>query len=119
MLYVLTYYILSTCDKNTNLAILGELATSIAHEINQPLAVMQMRASMMMDKNNYTYDFKKKNDFSDYQFTSSWENNYKSWKDNQLIPVMFIKYEDLLKETISVFKEIIEFINKLTNNKYL
>ena len=37
-------------EKNTNLAILGELATSIAHEINQPLAVMQMRASMMMDK---------------------------------------------------------------------
>ena len=73
--------------------------------------------SMMMDKNNYTYDFKKKNDFSDYQFTSSWENNYKSWKDNQLIPVMFIKYEDLLKETFSVFKEIIEFINKLSNNK--
>ena len=37
-------------EKNTNLAILGELATSIAHEINQPLAVMQMRASMLMDK---------------------------------------------------------------------
>ena len=30
---------------------------------------------------------------------------------------MFIKYEDLLKETFSVFKEIIEFINKLSNNK--
>ena len=37
-------------EKNTNLAMLGELATSIAHEINQPLAVMQMRASMLMDK---------------------------------------------------------------------
>ena len=73
--------------------------------------------NMMIDKNNYTYDFKKKNDFSDYQFTSSWENNYKSWKDNQLIPVMFVKYEDLLKETFFVFKEIIEFINKLSNNK--
>ena len=65
---------------------------------------------MMTDKNNYIYDLKKKNDFSDYQFTSSWENNYKSWKDNQLLPVKFIKYEDLLKETFSVFKEIIEFI---------
>ena len=37
-------------EKNTNLAVLGELATSIAHEINQPLAVMQMRARMLMDK---------------------------------------------------------------------
>ena len=41
-------------EKNTNFAILGELATSIAHEINQPLAVMQMRASMMMDKGEKT-----------------------------------------------------------------
>ncbi|MEC8190081.1 MAG: HAMP domain-containing sensor histidine kinase, partial [Verrucomicrobiota bacterium] len=37
-------------EKNTNFAILGELATSIAHEINQPLAVMQMRTSMMLDE---------------------------------------------------------------------
>lgn len=37
-------------ENNANLAILGELATSIAHEINQPLAVMQMRTSMMLDE---------------------------------------------------------------------
>ncbi len=37
-------------ENNSNLAILGELATSIAHEINQPLAVMQMRTSMMLDE---------------------------------------------------------------------
>ena len=34
-----------------------------------------------------------------------------------LLPVKFLKYEDLLSETFFVFKEIIEFINKLTNNK--
>ena len=45
------FEISAQAEKNTNLAILGELATSIAHEINQPLAVMQMRASMMTDKN--------------------------------------------------------------------
>ena len=44
------FEISATAEKNTNLAILGELATSIAHEINQPLAVLQMRAGMMMDK---------------------------------------------------------------------
>ena len=33
------------------------------------------------------------------------------------MPVKFLKYEDLLNETFFVFKEIIEFINKLTNNK--
>ena len=44
------FEISANAEKNTNLAILGELATSIAHEINQPLAVLQMRAGMMMDK---------------------------------------------------------------------
>jgi len=73
--------------------------------------------NVMQNESNYTYDFKKKNDYSDYQFISSWERNYQSWKKNKLIPVKFLKYEDLLQETFYVFKEIIEFIDKLTNNK--
>ena len=72
---------------------------------------------VMQDQNNYTYDFKKKNDYSDYQFISSWEKNYQSWKNNNSIPIKFFKYEDLLKETFSVFKEIINFIDKISNNK--
>ena len=42
------FEISAQAEKNTNLAILGELATSIAHEINQPLAVLKMRTSMML-----------------------------------------------------------------------
>ena len=57
-------------------------------------------------------NFKKKKDYSDYQFISSWEFNYQSWKNNSLLPIKFLKYEDLLSETFFVFKEIIEFINK-------
>ena len=72
---------------------------------------------VMQDENSFTYDFKKKNDYSDYQFISSWEKNYQSWKNNRLIPVKFLRYEDLLNETFFVFKEIVEFIDKLTNNK--
>lgn len=45
-----TFEINAKAEKNSNLAILGELATSIAHEINQPLAVMQMRISMLLDE---------------------------------------------------------------------
>ena len=72
---------------------------------------------VMQNEKNYIYDFKKKNDYSDYQFISSWEKNYQSWKNNRLIPIKFLKYEDLLNETFFVFKEIVEFIDKLTNNK--
>jgi len=73
--------------------------------------------SVMQDENNFTYDFKKTDDYSDFQFISSWEKNYQSWKNNRVIPIKFLKYEDLLKETFFVFKEIIEFIDKLINNK--
>ena len=72
---------------------------------------------VMQDKKNFTYDFKKRRDYSDYQFISSWELNYQSWKNNNLLPIKFLKYEDLLSETFFVFKDIVEFIDKLTNNK--
>ncbi len=73
--------------------------------------------SVMQDEKNFTYDFKKTNDYSDYQFVSSWEKNYQSWKNNRLFPIKFLKYEDLLKETFFVFKEVVEFIDMLINNK--
>ena len=72
---------------------------------------------VMQDEKNFTYDFKKGNDYSDYQFISSWEKNYQSWKNNKLIPIKFIRYEDLVKETFFVFKEVVEFVDKLINNK--
>ena len=39
--------------------------------------------NFMVDEKKFTYDFFKKNDYSDFQFISSWENNYKSWKENK------------------------------------
>ena len=54
--------------------------------------------------------------YSDFQFISSWSTNYKSWKIQKKIPIKIIKYENLLNETFYVFKDIIKFINKITNN---
>ena len=74
----------------------------------------------MMNEKKFTYDFHSVKDYSDFQFISSWENNYKSWKNQSLIPVKFIKYEDLIDKTFIIFKEIVEFINELSNveNKF-
>ena len=73
--------------------------------------------NFMTNEKKFTYDFLKKNDYSDFQFISSWENNYKSWKNNKIIPIKIVKYEDLEKETFFVFKEIINFISELMNNQ--
>ena len=65
----------------------------------------------------FIYDFNKENDYSDFQLISSWENNYQSWKNNKVLPIKFIRYEDLEKETFKVFKNIIEFISSITGDK--
>ena len=47
------FEIMSQSERTASLAVLGELATSIAHEINQPLAVIQMRAAMILENSEY------------------------------------------------------------------
>ena len=71
----------------------------------------------MMNEKKFIHDYYKENDYSDFQFISSWEKNYKSWIDQSSFPVKIIKYEDLYNETFNVFKNLIKFIDKTTNNK--
>ena len=69
--------------------------------------------------NKYIYDVHKikEDQYSNFQFISSWNMNYKSWNIQKKIPIKIIKYEDLLKETFIVFKDIVEFVNKTLNIK--
>jgi hypothetical protein len=71
----------------------------------------------MMSEKKFIHDYHKENDYSDFQLISSWEKNYKSWFDQSSFPVKIIKYEDLHNETFNVFKNLIKFIDKTTNNK--
>ena len=67
----------------------------------------------MTNSKKFIYDVERVGQYgySDFQFISSWSTNYKSWKVQKEIPIKIIRYEDLLKETYVVFKDIIEFIN--------
>ena len=69
--------------------------------------------------NKYIYDVHKikEDGYSNFQFISSWNMNYKSWNIQKKIPIKIIKYEDLQKETFVVFKDIVEFVNKTLNIK--
>ena len=69
--------------------------------------------NFMLNEKKFTYDFFKKNDYSDFQFISSWEKNYKSWINNKDFPVKLVKYEDLINQTFFVVKDLINFINKI------
>ena len=68
--------------------------------------------NFMLNEKKFTYDHFKKNDYSDFQFISSWEKNYKSWIRNKDFPIKLIKYEDLTDQTFYVVKDLINFINK-------
>ena len=71
------------------------------------------------NKNQYIYDLHKfkTNGFSNFQFISSWDTNFESWKIQKQIPIKVIRYEDLLNETYAVFNDVINFIHKTTNSE--
>ena len=73
--------------------------------------------AFMINEKKFIYDYHSKNDYSDFQFISSWEKNYKSWINQNSLPVKIIKYENLYAKTFEVFKDIIKFINKIKNSK--
>ena len=68
------------------------------------------------NKNQYIYDVNKfeKDGYSDFQFISSWDTNFESWKIQKKIPIKIIRYEDLLNQTYKVLTEVITFINQTT-----
>ena len=67
----------------------------------------------MKNEKNYIYNVQEfeRLGYSDFQFISSWNMNYRSWTVQKKIPIKLIKYEELLSQTYFVFLEIIEFIN--------
>ena len=71
----------------------------------------------MLSEKKYIHDYHKKNDYSDFQFISSWEKNYKSWINQNVFPIKIVKYEDLNNKTFETFRAIIEFIEITTGNK--
>jgi len=73
--------------------------------------------NFMLNKNKFIYDNSVKNDYSDFQFISSWEKNYHSWLNHKKFPVIMVKYEDLIENTLKTFKIVIEFIELITKSQ--
>ena len=81
-------------------------------ELNQNEAL-----KFMLNEKKFIHDFNLKNDYSDFQFISSWEKNYQSWINQNNFSIKIIKYEDLNNKTFEIFIEIIEFIEKVIGTK--
>ena len=53
-------------------------------------------------------------DYSNFTYLNSWSNHYKSWKNNKIFEILFIRYEDFEKNKEDTFKKIILFVEKIT-----
>ena len=71
----------------------------------------------MLNENKFIYDHSVKNNYSNFQFISSWEKNYQSWINQKYFSVITIKYEDLINDTFETFKKVIEFIELITKSQ--
>jgi len=73
--------------------------------------------NFMLNESKFIYDYSIKNDYSNFQFISSWAKNYQSWLNQKIFSVILIKYEDLIKDTFVTFKKVIEFIELITKSQ--
>ena len=89
------------------------LITSLTHHyvIDYKKAIEKMS-----DENCVLLEKSHDKDYSNFTYLSSWSNHYKSWKNNSEFKTLFIKYEDLKKNKIEIFKKIIFFINEVTGD---
>ena len=60
---------------------------------------------------------KEGNRYTGFQPLFSWDLHLKSWTENTLYPSLIIKYEDLIIDTKSTFKKVLNFIKVVTNSK--
>ena len=72
--------------------------------------------NFMKDKNRGIVE-KENNRYTGFQPLFSWDLHVKSWAENTLYPSLIIRYEDLIKDTKSTFKNVLEFIKKITKSK--
>jgi len=85
--------------------------TSITHHysINYEKAL-----DYMLDDNCSLLEKSFDQDYSNFTYLNSWSNHYKSWKNNKIFEILFIKYEDFEKNKEDTFKKIILFVEKIT-----
>ena len=71
--------------------------------------------SFMTNDRKSIIDPNEKSDFSDFQYLSSWSKHVSSWSKTNQLRKMIIKYEDLEADPYKTFRDVVVFINTLSN----
>lgn len=105
--------VLAECEHANKLTSIGRLAAGIAHEINNPLAIINEKAGLMKDLLQVTDDFKYKDKF--YMNIDSIENAIKRSKTITHRLLGFARRMDVKLEPVqvnTVITEVIDFLSK-------
>jgi hypothetical protein len=91
------------------------LITSISNHYSQ---TQEESFNFMINKNKMIMDDDwGGKDFGVATVLGSWVDHYKSWTNTKIAPLIVIKYEDLINDTINTFEKILNFLNKLIDIK--
>lgn len=104
-----------------NLLFPPEISKAVVYFIRNPLDVVLSFAhhsattteKMVQAMNNPDYAFCSRDDRLHNQLEQklfTWSGHVKSWTQQQTIPVMVLRYEDMLKNTFETFKKAINFV---------
>jgi hypothetical protein len=85
-----------------------DLLISFANHCNVSL---ESSARMICDEKLYLYGDNQKIKSQIKQHISSWSNHFISWNDESKLPLLLVRYEDLLLDSFNVFCKILEFLN--------
>ena len=65
--------------------------------------------------NEKKYTKSNQSDYSTYTHLSSWGNHYKSWATTKNFRKLVVKYEDFENNKYETFRDIIVFLNAISN----
>jgi len=72
--------------------------------------------TMMQNDNAILSDYKHLKNYAKTTILNSWRINYQSWLQHNSYRRMMIKYEDILKDPETIFRDLVIFINTICRN---
>lgn len=116
-----------TLNRNGKPLFPADISKGVVYFVRNPLDVCVSYANHSAKKIEKTLDFildensslagKKGGQLR--QILMSWKSHVQSWKNQSVIPIHFVRYEDMLQEPVETFGEIVRFLGLERNEERL
>lgn len=94
----------------------ADVAVSLSHFFSWPL---ERCVAFLLDEQAGLCCSTKRGGQQVRQFMGSWANHVQSWVDQELVPVLLLRYEDLLSSPASEFSRLADFLDLTTDQSLI